>query len=115
MFEHFIATARAEGEVPTSATINLEKEPDGVIVDAPGVFKAISNITNWIFSLFLVLAVIFILFGAFKLLVSGGNAEGFSEAKKMIFYAVIAVVIAVLAKSIIIVAASIVGVTGINL
>lgn len=97
--------ALADANVP-----NLDEDPPGTITSATGVFTAISKITNWIFSLFLVLAVIFILYGAFKLLISGGNAEGLGEAKKLILYAAIAVVIAVLAKSIIVVAAKIVGV-----
>lgn len=110
MFKYFIATALASGSSP-QGTVNLDQDPSGTITSAQGIFGAISNITNWIFSLFLVIAVIFILWGAFKLLVSGGNSEGLSDAKKMILYAAIAVVIAVLAKSLVIVAAKIVGVT----
>ncbi len=73
------------------------------------VFQAIQNITNWMFSGFLVIAVIMVLVAAFTILTAQGNTEKFTTAKKMITYAVIAVVIAILAKSIIMVAASLVG------
>lgn len=86
------------------------RDPEGTIKDYKDVFRAISAITNWIFSLFLVMAVIFILRGAWELLVNSGEAEGFATAKRMIFYAAIAVVIATLSKSFVVVAARIVGV-----
>jgi hypothetical protein len=110
MLLHFVNTAFATGTTPRS-TIDFTSTPAGTITDAPGVFAAISNITDWIFSIFLVIAVIFIVYGAYKLLIAGGSPEALDEARKLIIYAIIAVVIAVLAKSIIIVAARIVGVT----
>lgn len=105
MFLNFITTAFASG---TAAKIDFTKDPGGTIVNADGVFAAISNITNYIFSFFLVVAVLYILVGAYNLLISKGNPEGFEQAKKMILYAVIAVAIAVMSKSIVIVAAKIV-------
>jgi len=95
----------------TNVLPNLDKDPDGTIVDANRIFKAISDITDWIFSIFLVLAVLFILIGAYNILISKGNPEGFDQGKKMVLYAVIAVAVAVLAKSIVVVTAKIVGVT----
>ncbi len=105
MLFNFISTVFAEGN---SAAIDYTKAPGGTIVNADGVFAAISSITNYIFSFFLVVAVLYILVGAYNLLISKGNPEGFEQAKKMILYAVIAVAIAVMSKSIVIIAAKIV-------
>lgn len=107
MFELLVKTAFATATTPI---VNLDQNPSS-IVTSQDVFKAISNITDWIFSFFLVVAVLFILVGAWNVLVARGNPEGFQTGKKMLTYAVIAIATAVLAKSIVVVAAKIVGTT----
>ncbi len=88
-----------EGQLPTVNGIESSK----------GVLAAVDSLTDWIFSGFLMIAVVMILWAAFGFLTSQGNAEKFDAAKKSILYAAIAVAIAVLAKSIVIIAASLVG------
>lgn len=105
--------ALALADLGANAGPNYDQNPG--ITSAKGIFEAISKITDWIFSLFLIIAVIIILYGAFQLLISGGNAEALSASKKLVIYAAISVAIAVLAKSIILVAANIVGVKDLNL
>ena len=75
------------------------------------VITAIEKLTNWVFSIFLVIAVLMILIAAFNFLTSAGNSEKLSAAKKMLIYAVVAVAIAVLAKSIVTVTCAIIGAT----
>ncbi len=70
------------------------------IDDKEGVLRALENITNLFFSILMAIAVIVILLAAFKFLTAGGNPENAETAKKMILYAVIAIVVALLAKAI---------------
>lgn len=79
------------------------------IEDASGVIRAMNTITNWIFSGFLTIAVLYVLWAAFDFLRAQGNAEKFDQAKKSLLYAAIAIAIAVLSKSIVVIAAKLVG------
>jgi len=58
-------------------------------------------ILNWVFYFFIVLAVVFILIAAFSYLTAGGDEQKITKAKNELIYAIIAVVIAVLAKAIV--------------
>lgn len=61
----------------------------------------IQKITNWLFTVLLVLAVLFIIMAAFKYLFSGGSEEAVGTAHKMIIYAVVAIAVAFLARGIV--------------
>ena len=65
------------------------------------------NITNWMFTVFMILAVVFILLAAYKYLFSGGGEE-VAKAHKMILYSAVAVAVAILARGIIHIVESIV-------
>ncbi len=54
---------------------------------------------NWLFTILLVLAVIFILIAAFKYLTSSTKPEEISKAHKMLIYAGVAIAVALLAGS----------------
>jgi len=72
------------------------------VIDSPEeVVGAITRIGGFIFSIFLVIAVIMIVIAAFHALAAQGNAEKFGEARRMIVYAAIAVAVAVLSKGIV--------------
>ena len=71
------------------------------VVDTPeDVMTVIDNITNWMFTIFLALAVIMIIYAAFVFLTAGGG-DNVNKARKMLLYAVAAIAIAVLAKGIV--------------
>jgi len=57
----------------------------------------IQTITNWFAAIFFVIAVIFIILAAFGYLTAGGEEEKVSKAKKQLVYAVVAIVVALLA------------------
>lgn len=57
-------------------------------------------VTNWLFTILLVLAVFFIILAAYRYLTSGGGEE-VAKAHKMILYAAVAIAVAVLAKGIV--------------
>lgn len=67
------------------------------------------KITNWMFTLLLVLAVLFIIMAAFKYMFSGGSEEAVGAAHKMLIYAVVAIAVAFLAKGIVFVVQELVG------
>lgn len=65
---------------------------------ATGIFTTITNVL-----LFLVgaISVIMIIFGGFRYVVSGGNATSISAAKNTILYAVVGIIVAILAYAVI--------------
>jgi hypothetical protein len=65
-----------------------------------GVLTVFERVIGWIFTLLLVLAVIFILYAAFKYLTAAGVPANIQTANKMLLYAAIAVAVAVLARTI---------------
>ena len=77
----------------------------GVGLDEPAPYisldRAIENITNILFALLIAAAVIFIIIGAFGLMTAGGDDTKLTEARKKILYAIIAVVIAILARGVV--------------
>ena len=75
----------------------------------------VGNILNWVFYFFIVLAVVFILIAAFSYLTAGGDEQKITKAKNELIYAIIAIVIAVLAKSIVALIAGIAGTSNVGL
>lgn len=61
------------------------------------VMTIISTIVSWIYILFFILAVAFILLAAFNYLTAAGDAEKVKTAHNMVIYAVVAIVVALLA------------------
>ena len=92
--------ASAQASIPAPGETVLARGPQGVI-------GLVNTITNWLFSLLLVVAVVFILLAAFKYLTSGGGEE-VGAAHKMILYAAVAIAVAFLAKGIVFVVAQLV-------
>lgn len=58
------------------------------------------NITNWIFTIFLMIAVIFLILAAFRFVFSGGNPDAVSQARVSIIFIIIGITVAVLARGI---------------
>ena len=79
-----------------------------VITDYTGVVGIINKVGTWMFGLLLALAVVFLLYAAFTYLRAGGDPSKVDEAKNVIIYALIAIVVAVLAKGLIIVVGNII-------
>lgn len=92
--------AGAQASVPGANETILGGGPNGVIA-------LIETITNWLFTVLLVLAVLFIILAAYRYLISGGG-EDVGKAHKMILYAAVAIAVAFLAKGIVFVIAELV-------
>lgn len=67
------------------------------------------TLIKWMFTLLLVLAVVFIIVAAFKYLTAGGDEEKVGGAHKMIIYAVVAIAVAFLAQGVSFVVAQLLG------
>ena len=89
-----------EGGLPTIATSGR----DAITI--------IGLLTNWLFVILSVTAVIFIVLAAFQFITSGGNPEAIGEARRKLLYAAIGIVIALVARAIPFVLASIIGAGG---
>ena len=66
----------------------------------PQWMERVNMIIRWIYTIFLVVAVIFVLIAAFQYLTSSGDKDKVKKATNMLMYAAIAIVVAVLAFSI---------------
>jgi cytochrome bd-type quinol oxidase subunit 2 len=78
-----------EGEVP-----GVGNSP---ITDPNEIAPKLNTIAAWMFTVFLIIAVMAIIWSAFLYLTSGGNSEKTQKARKALIYAIVAIVIAVLA------------------
>ena len=110
-----IFTLVAAGAVVALAAPLLAGAQGGIQPTPPlppdtSVFDIIQRIINWAFALLLILAVAFIIWAAFLYLTSGGNEEKTGTAKKYIIAAVVAIVIAALARVVVFVVRQLVGI-----
>lgn len=76
--------------------------------DEAGVLRVIEKLGNWIYSIFLIVAVIMIVVTAFKFLTAGGDTTKYSEAKTSLFWTVVAVALAAGSRGIVAITASLV-------
>ncbi len=86
------------GSSEADAYCNLEgklAEDDWPIIC---LIDTIMTITDWIFYIFMMVAVIMIIIGAFSFMFSAGDPTKAERGKKILIYSVIGIVIALLAK-----------------
>lgn len=88
-----VAAAQVGGGAPTYAPI----APVGSL-NAVG--QSLCNVTNWLFYFLILLAVIFIILAAFKYLTAAGDPEKVKSASHMLLYAVIAIIVGIVAKAV---------------
>ncbi|MDP2735293.1 MAG: hypothetical protein Q8P12_03735 [bacterium] len=81
------------------AAAQLEPLPEGP-QDAEAVLAIIVVVTNWVFAIFLSIAVIFLIWGAFEFVTGTGDPQKIDSAKKRLLYAVIGIGLALLANGV---------------
>jgi len=91
----FVTAAVTPGGIPTHEQLGIKEKPP--VEDVPGLINAIAGIVKWVYTIFLIVAVMFILFAAFNYLTAGGQPEKVKSAHDQIIYAAIAIAIALLA------------------
>lgn len=67
-------------------------------------------VTDWIFVIFLIVAVIFIILAAFQFLTGGGDPAAIAQARTKLIYAAVAIAVAVASRGLVAVVTNIVGV-----
>jgi hypothetical protein len=84
-----------------ATTKTIDPEAPASSIDTPEeVIGILQSITNWMFTIFLTVAAAMIIYAAFIYLTSGGG-EGVEKAHSMILYAAIAIVVATLSRSLV--------------
>jgi hypothetical protein len=76
-----------------------------------GILSLFRTLTDWAFTILIALSVVFVLYAAFLYLTAGGEQEKVKKANYIILYAAISIAIAVLAKAVPGIVASILGVS----
>lgn len=90
-----VAPMMAGAQVPGAPS-----EPAPIAANQSTIYHIINNVISIAFYVLMLLAILFILWAAFNYLTAAGNPEKVETAQKMLLYAVIAIVIGVLARSI---------------
>jgi hypothetical protein len=87
--------------------------PEGQLSKGPqegnALLALVDVATNWVFAIFIVLAIIFVLLAAFQFVTGGGDAKKIEEARSKLIWAAVGVIVALLAKGIVPVIKAIVG------
>lgn len=96
-----IATALLLSPLAAFAQGGVTSPPGAVVTSIGDIMRIVETAVNWAFSLILILAVLFIFYSAWLYMTAGGNPEKVESAKKNLLYAVVGIVIALLARSII--------------
>jgi len=63
--------------------------------------QALDTLTNWLFTLLLIVAVIFLIIAAFTFISAQGDPEKVTKARNFVLYALIGVAVAVAAKALV--------------
>tara|TARA_B100000315_G_scaffold255786_1_gene300055 strand:- start:27 stop:467 length:441 start_codon:yes stop_codon:yes gene_type:complete len=65
------------------------------------VMGALNRITNWAFTILIAVAAMFIIFAAFNFVTASGEAEKVKAAREYVLYALVGVVVALLARGLV--------------
>jgi len=76
---------------------------------AQQMLDALSNIVNWLFTVLLIVAAIFIVIAAYYFVTASGNPETVSKARNFVLYALIGVAVAVASRGLVALARTIAG------
>lgn len=78
-------------------------------VTGGGLLTLVDTLTNWVFAIFSVLAVIFILLAAFQFVTAGGDAAKVGEARQKLIWAAVGIIVALASKGLVPILRNIVG------
>ncbi|MBI2035334.1 MAG: hypothetical protein HYT12_01475 [Candidatus Liptonbacteria bacterium] len=104
-----IVTGLAAGLAAFPALAGAQVDSFGAIVNV------IQRAISWIFALFILLAVVFVLYAAFKYLTSRGDSGKVGEASQALIYAAVAIGVALIAASIQFIVAELLGLNSVEL
>lgn len=88
------ALAISPGEVPTPSDFYIPSSP---ITEAGGLLKILGKAVQYVYYAFFIVAVLFIILAAYDYLTKSGEPEEIKKVHQKLLYAVIAIVVALLA------------------
>lgn len=91
----FAAPAIKPGEIPTNTQLGITQASP--VTSVSGLVGILAGVVRWTYTIFFVIAVMFILFSAYSFLTSGGEPEKVKSAREKIMWAAVAIAIALLA------------------
>jgi len=71
------------------------------ITGISNVYNTLDTVANYLLGILIALAVVFIVWGAFQFLTSGGDDKKTADARKHILYALVAIAVGLLAKGLV--------------
>ena len=86
--------------LPTDPGSDPPELPSNAPTDFKSLIDVIVMIAQWMFGILMALSIVFILYAAFLYVISQGNEERIKTAKTILIYAVVGLVVAVLAGGI---------------
>jgi len=97
-----LSTRVAAAAVTLMPAVTLAQETLPSPISSPGDFVTLlGTVASWMFTIFLALAVLFLIYAAFLYLTAAGNESRVGNAKNVLIYSVVAIVIALLAGGIV--------------
>lgn len=82
--------------LPAIGLAQMEVAPDVPVWDA------LQRILNWLFTILIVVAIIFLIIGAYNFVTAAGSPEKVEAGKKSIMWALVGVAVALLARGLIV-------------
>ena len=83
-----------------ASTAYAADQPVKIVTSVQQVVNILNYAVKWLYTAFFVITVIYILLAAYKFLRGGDNPKNVEDAKKMLTYAVVAIVVALFATGI---------------
>ncbi len=93
------------------AQSDVEVPKDEVPQSIEEFYQLVCSASNWVFAFVLIIAVIILLFGAVSFFTARGNEDQVGDARRYITYALVGVAVAILARALIFVVASFIGIS----
>ena len=76
--------------------------PEGVpLMTGQGTIDALENLIDWLFTILLIVAVIFLVIAAFSFITASGDPDKVGKARNYVLYALIGVAVAVAARGLV--------------
>ncbi|MFA5084113.1 MAG: hypothetical protein WC475_01860 [Candidatus Paceibacterota bacterium] len=86
--------------LPALVLAQVQQIPQQTNFSIQNIINMLNTVINWVFTILLLVAVIFILMAAFKYLGSAGNEEAVKTAQNQLIYAAVAIGVGLIAKGI---------------
>ncbi len=83
--------------------------PNNLITNKSDFLSKLTIIVNWVFTIFVVIAIIFIILAGIQFVTAGGDAAKVTEARQKLIWAAVGIIVALMARGLPAVVSSIIG------